>query len=222
MVDFPSSLIQSESGGNWSALNSEGYGGRLQFGEARLADAARAGIIPQGMTGAVFSRLPAEQQMAVENWHFSDIDAQAERMGLNRFIGQSVGGIPITRDAILSMAHLGGIGGARRFLESGGASNPQDSNGTSLADYARAHGGSSRNGSSRQQPPAQGQQAPPQGQQQYSAPPMQNALAPMPQQQLPPPPQFRNAMSAEAFMNPQQNALQPFGFTPGTSPFLLG
>lgn len=26
---FPQSLIQSESGGNWNALNSEGYGGRL-------------------------------------------------------------------------------------------------------------------------------------------------------------------------------------------------
>jgi len=77
-------------------------------------------------------------------------------------------------------------------------------------------------GPSGQQPPAQGQQGPSQGQQQQ--PPMQNALAPMPQQQQPPQaPQFRNAMSAEAFMNqPQQNALQPFGFTPGTSPFLLG
>ena len=139
--NFPASLIQSESGGNWNALNSEGYGGRLQFGEARLADAARAGIIPAGMTGAQFSRLSPEQQQAVENWHFADIDSQAERMGLNRFLGQNIGGTQVTQDGIRAMAHLGGIGGAKRFLESGGQHNPADSNGTSLAKYLAQHGG---------------------------------------------------------------------------------
>lgn len=138
--NFPMSLVQSESGGNWSALNSEGYGGRLQFGKDRLADAARAGVIPAGMTGAQFSQLPPEQQQAVEQWHFADIDNQAQRMGLNSFIGQNVAGIPITQDGIRAMAHLGGIGGAAKFLQSGGQYNPADSNGTSLADYAARHG----------------------------------------------------------------------------------
>lgn len=131
---------------NWSALNSEGYGGRLQFGKDRLADAARAGIIPAGMTGAQFSQLPPEAQQAVEQWHFADIDRQAERMGLNSYIGQTVAGIPITQDGIRAMAHLGGIGGAAKFLQSGGQYNPADSNGTSLADYALRHGGGSSAG----------------------------------------------------------------------------
>lgn len=144
--NFPMSLVQSESGGNWSALNSEGYGGRLQFGKDRLADAARAGIIPAGMTGAQFSQLPPEAQQAVEQWHFADIDRQAERMGLNSYIGQTVAGIPITQDGIRAMAHLGGIGGAAKFLQSGGQYNPADSNGTSLADYALRHGGGSSAG----------------------------------------------------------------------------
>lgn len=138
--NFPMSLVQSESGGNWKALNSEGYGGRLQFGKDRLADAARAGVIPAGMTGAQFSQLPPEAQQAVEQWHFADIDRQAERMGLNSYIGQTVAGIPITQDGIRAMAHLGGIGGAAKFLQSGGQYNPADSNGTSLADYAARHG----------------------------------------------------------------------------------
>lgn len=138
---FPASLVQSESGGNWNALNDEGYGGRLQFGAARLADAARAGVIPAGMTGAQFSQLSPEQQQAVEQWHFADIDQQAKARGLDQYIGQTIGGTPITQDAIRAMAHLGGIGGAAKFLQSGGASNPADSNGTSLADYARIHGG---------------------------------------------------------------------------------
>lgn len=139
--NFPMSLVQSESGGNWKALNSDGYGGRLQFGKDRLADAARAGVIPAGMTGAQFSQLPPEAQQAVEQWHFADIDRQAERMGLNSYIGQTVAGIPITQDGIRAMAHLGGIGGAAKFLQSGGQYNPSDSNGTSLADYAAKHGG---------------------------------------------------------------------------------
>lgn len=139
--NFPMSLVQSESGGNWKALNSEGYGGRLQFGKDRLADAARAGVIPAGMTGAQFAQLPPEAQQAVEQWHFADIDRQAERMGLNSYIGQTVAGIPITQDGIRAMAHLGGIGGAAKFLQSGGQYNPADSNGTSLADYAAKHGG---------------------------------------------------------------------------------
>lgn len=143
---FPASLVQTESGGNWKALNKEGYGGRLQFGAARLADAARAGVIPQGMSGAQFSQLPPAQQQAVENWHFSDIDQQAQRMGLDRYIGQNVGGVNVTQDAIRGMAHLGGIGGAAKFLQSGGQYNPADSNGTSLRDYGQRHGGGQRGG----------------------------------------------------------------------------
>lgn len=139
--NFPASLIRTESGGNWGALNKEGYGGRLQFGKSRLADAARAGIIPAGMTGAEFSKLSPAEQQKVENWHFSDIDQQAARRGLNSFIGSTINGIPITQNGIRAMAHLGGIGGAEKFLKSGGKINPADSNGTSLADYARTHAG---------------------------------------------------------------------------------
>lgn len=141
-VNFPASLIASESGGNWNALNSEGYGGRLQFGQARLADAARAGVIPMGLTGADFARMSPEEQMAVEQWHFADIDRQAQEMGLYDYLGQTIGGVKITPDAIRGMAHLGGIGGAAKFIKSGGAYNPSDSNGTSLRDYGIAHGGS--------------------------------------------------------------------------------
>jgi hypothetical protein len=141
---LPDSIVRTESGGNWNALNSEGYGGRGQFGEARLADAARAGVIPDGMTGADFSRAPEQTQLAVENWHKQDI------MGdLGRYVGQDIdgpGGIPpLTEDSILAVAHLGGTGGARKFIESGGKYNPSDSNGTSLSDYATTHAGGGMN-----------------------------------------------------------------------------
>lgn len=147
MAGFLDSLIGTESGGNWQARNNAvgaggmaGHFGRLQFGKARLQDAMRAGVIPQGMTPEQFMADPASQQK-VEAWHFGDIDSQAQRMGLDRYIGQTVSGIPVTQDAIRAMAHLGGIGGAAKFLNTGGKYNPSDAYGTSLADYATKHGG---------------------------------------------------------------------------------
>lgn len=146
-ADFMSSLIQSESGGNWNVMNREvgsggarGHYGRLQFGHARLQDAMNAGVLPRGTTPEQFMASP-ELQQAVEAWHFADIDQQAERRGLNAYLGQTVGGATITPEAIRAMAHLGGIGGAQRFLESGGQYNPSDAYGTSLLDYAQRHGG---------------------------------------------------------------------------------
>lgn len=153
------SLVRTESGGNWGAQNAAmgaggmpGHFGRLQFGQARLRDAMNAGVIPPGTTPQAFMADPAMQQR-VEGWHFADIDRRAAEMGLGQYIGQTVGGIPITQDAIRAMAHLGGIGGAAAFLNSGGEINPSDVNGTSLADYARIHGGAG--GLMAQQAPAE-------------------------------------------------------------------
>lgn len=143
---FARSLSTSESGGNWNALNSApgaggvGHGGRQQFGTARLIDAANAGIIPR-MTPQQFAKAKPDVQRRVERWHRADMDSQIAKRGLDQYEGQIVGGVPITREAIYAMAHLGGMGGAARFLKSDGRSNPQDGNGTSLLDYARRHGG---------------------------------------------------------------------------------
>lgn len=144
---FPQSLIASESGGDWRAQNQEvgsggvpGHYGRLQFGNARLQDAMRAGVIPQGMTPQQFMADPAAQQ-AVEQWHFADIDRAIARNGLDQYYGQTVGGVPITQDALRAMAHLGGIGGMTQFVQTGGQYNPSDAYGTSLSDYGLQHGG---------------------------------------------------------------------------------
>ena len=148
----PAGLLNNESGGRLDAYNNEvgsggsrGHGGRAQMGNARLQDAARAGVIPS-MTAEQFAQQPDEVQAAAENWHWADLDNQIKAQGLDRFYGQNVGGVPVTRDAVVSMAHLGGIGGAAKFLESGGQHNPSDTNGTSLRDYGtRFNGGNQGN-----------------------------------------------------------------------------
>ena len=143
------SLAGTESGGRFDAKNNvtgaggaKGHFGRLQFGQARLQEAKNAGVIPQNMTPNGFLASRAGQE-AVEQWHFQDIDRNADRMGLTKYIGQNVGGVTITQDSIRAMAHLGGIGGAKRYLESGGRYNPADAYGTSLKDYAAKHANAS-------------------------------------------------------------------------------
>jgi hypothetical protein len=136
-------LVQSESGGNWRAQNNEpghgghiGHFGRGQFGVARLQDAKRAGVIPQGMTPEQFMSDPVAQQ-AVEAWHVRDIHSYITRNGLSGYVGTSIRGIPVTPQGMLNVAHLGGNSGLRRFLTSGGQYDPADANGTRLSDYLR-------------------------------------------------------------------------------------
>lgn len=142
------SLAGTESGGNFGARNNavgaggaRGHFGRLQFGIARLNEAKAAGVIPADMTPEQFMADPRAQRRT-EAWHLNDIDNDMRARGLDKFIGQTVGGVQITPEAITAMAHLGGIGGAEKFLRTGGQYNPSDVNGTSLSDYARTHGGS--------------------------------------------------------------------------------
>ncbi|MEO1538591.1 MAG: hypothetical protein AAFR73_12770 [Pseudomonadota bacterium] len=142
---MPASLVQTESGGNFGALNNEmghggvaGHGGRAQFGHARLQDAAAAGLIPAGTTPQQFAQMPPATQIAVENWHFGDIDKAIDETGA---IGRNINGVQVTRDGLRSVAHLGGIGGMRRYIDSNGQYNPSDSFGTSLSDYAATHSG---------------------------------------------------------------------------------
>jgi len=140
---MPASLIRTESGGNFGALNNEmgangvrGHGGRGQFGYARLQDAAAAGLIPAGTTPQQFAQMSPEQQIAVENWHFGEIDKAIDATGA---IGSTINGVPVTRDGLRAVAHLGGVGGMRRYIATNGQYNPSDSFGTSLSDYAATH-----------------------------------------------------------------------------------
>lgn len=146
----PKGLLHNESGGKTTAYNHEvgaggvrGHGGRAQMGAARLEDAARAGVIPP-MSPAQYAQQPAEIQDKVEAWHWGDIDKQIAAKGLDQYYGQTVGGVPITRDAVASMAHLGGVGGAAKFLSSDGRYNPSDVYGSSLAEYGSRFGGGGR------------------------------------------------------------------------------
>jgi hypothetical protein len=49
--------------------------------------------------------------------------------------GKVINGVPVTREGMVNVAHLGGKGGLQKFITSGGQYNPADANGTRLSDY---------------------------------------------------------------------------------------
>lgn len=135
------------------AVNPWGFTGFYQFGTGALKDAgvyepsqgedlkrnAWTGTInlPSGkrLTHAEFSADPDAQKEAWDA-HQARLGTEIDRRGLNRYIGQTRGGIPITEDAIRAMMHIGGAHGAQLFLTTDGAYNPADANGTTLSAYA--------------------------------------------------------------------------------------
>ena len=140
-MDFRESLGRSESGGRYDVVNREGYTGKYQFGPARLADYMNA--TGQKFSMDEFRKNPALQER-VQKWHEGDILDYVAANELDRYIGQVVGGVKVTPQAMLGMAHLGGKSGMRKFLETGGEYNPEDSNGTSLRDYGQRFSGQER------------------------------------------------------------------------------
>jgi hypothetical protein len=144
--ESPGWLVQNESGGRWDAQNdamgaggSPGHFGRMQFGVARLREAQQA--LGRSFTPDEFMADP-QLQMAVETWHKNDIGQYIQEQGWDTSGGVRVLGTPMTPGAMFAVAHLGGKGGLSKFIETGGAYNPSDVNGTRLSDYAaRGHQG---------------------------------------------------------------------------------
>jgi len=152
VTSFVNRMIGSESSGRPDASvtidDGRTFSGLGGVGEGRLADMQAAGVVPAGMTLAEFSTAEnADLQRAALDWHIKDIDRAIDATGaLNR--GYS-------RDGLRAVAHLGGQGGMRRFINSGGRYNPDDSYvqpngertaGTSLTDYYNKFSGTSAGG----------------------------------------------------------------------------
>ena len=120
---FINRLAARESSGDYSRVNTLGYFGLLQFGDARLADYNKAN--KSNITKQQFLSNPQIQDR-VNAWHIADIDSAIDRLPkASNF----------SRDGLRAVAHLGGINGMKRFVNSGGEYNPEDAYGTSLRKY---------------------------------------------------------------------------------------
>tara|TARA_R110002074_G_C12500422_1_gene662514 strand:+ start:690 stop:1349 length:660 start_codon:yes stop_codon:yes gene_type:complete len=129
---------ESEGSGGYSAKNSEGYVGKYQFGDTRLADYMKSTGV--SFTKEEFRGNPVLQER-VQAWHEQDILDYAIDNGLDRYFGGRIAGVSITPASLIGMGHIGGKSGMKQFVESGGEYNPSDSNGTSLSDYGMKFAG---------------------------------------------------------------------------------
>jgi hypothetical protein len=168
--NFTNRLVRSESSGRPDRVNELGYAGLHQFGAPRLADLgvyqpgptenldtwSRTSRYSGGKWSGTFTipgfpdvrtlddfRASPDAQKAVYAAHTSKMDQEIKSNGFDRYEGQTVGGVLITRDGLRAMLHLGGVGGARDALESDGTVNGKDINGKSVLDYARMGVGTS-------------------------------------------------------------------------------
>ncbi len=125
--DFILRLAGRESGGNYSSVNTLGYTGLLQFGQDRLNDYNNAH--GTSYTLAQFKEDTALQDKA-NRWHINDIDRVIREQG---FLDKGW-----SLDGLRAVAHLGGIGGMKKFVMTHGTANkydPKDDYGTSLTNY---------------------------------------------------------------------------------------
>lgn len=162
-----------ESGGAPSnVVNAGGYSGKYQLGKAALVDAGIYQPAPHedlaaqqpGQWWGTFN-VPGQGSMTYQQWlnnpgaqdaswqaHQTNLEGEIQKRGLDKYIGQTVGGVPVTQSGLIAMMQIGGPQGTQQFLQTGGAYNPADKNGTTIADYGKRVAG----GAPVQAPPSPG------------------------------------------------------------------
>ena len=134
------------------AINAGGYTGRYQFGTAALTSAGMyqpapgenvsknewrgSVVLPDGrrLTQQEFANDQGAQEIA-KGGHEKNLDREIAARGLDRYVGTTVMGQPVTRQMLYSLMHFGGPQGAENYLKSGGIADPADANGTRMSQY---------------------------------------------------------------------------------------
>jgi hypothetical protein len=149
-IEFLSALAERESASDYGAVNTLGYLGKYQFGEAALIDLGyyKADGTPENDWKGIwtgkddvrnvtdFLANHGAQDKAVKEWIMLlwryAIDPE---FGLDRFLASNIKGITITPAAIIAGAHLVGLNPVKSFLESNGVQDSPDPYGTRVSEY---------------------------------------------------------------------------------------
>ncbi len=148
--DFLRALGYRESGGRYGIVNKYGYLGKYQMGEAALKDAGyykgdrtRKNDWIGEWTGKDgvwskedFLRNPRAQERAIREFH-RKMWSYIKALGLDKYVGKTIGGILITESGLLGGAHLLGAGNLKKFLKSNGRIVPTDGHGTPITEYIK-------------------------------------------------------------------------------------
>lgn len=131
-IGYKEAIAHKESQGKYKKINSLGYMGKYQFGEATLKT---IGVNDSNQ----FLNSPKMQEKAFvallskNKFLLKDV--------IDKYEGQVVAGILITESGILAAAHLGGAGSVKKFFKYDGNRYFKDAYGTSIRSYMRDFGG---------------------------------------------------------------------------------
>ena len=141
---FLRNIRMSEGGGNYGTNTGNGYWGAYQFGEDALTD---IGYMKDGQwTGKNgvnsledYLNNPTAQDDAFLSYGEKNLGYLG---GWQQYIGQTIGGVKVTRAGLIAGSHLVGAGGMKYWLTSGGdctnkgtGSDAVDGNGTCAGTY---------------------------------------------------------------------------------------
>lgn len=146
--DFREALGFRESSSNYQAENRIGYIGKYQLGEAMMHD---LGYYKPKFDGTYkldwigewtgkqginskedFLNNPGVQESAFEE-EMEKLNDRIKKFGLEKYINTIYNGKYITRSGMLAAAHLKGVGGLKKFFETGKDST--DGFGTQISSY---------------------------------------------------------------------------------------
>ena len=154
-AEFLAALRMRESSGDYAAVNTLGYLGAYQFGEAALVDLGFVirdanpydNHFDAGFTGklgissaADFLAAPGAQDAAAGEW-MQLLWRYIGAVEVDAVLGHVIGGIHLSASGLLAGAHLLGAGGLRDWVQSGGSLERSDAYGTSIGDYLDLFGG---------------------------------------------------------------------------------
>lgn len=129
---FVDHLGMRESGNQWKIINQINCIGKYQFAYVTLKTLGYPEITPYRfrVNPEIFPE-DIQYQVLLALFKYNET-ALKDYM---QYIGQSIGGVIITKSGMLAGAHLGGAGSVKLFIESGGRINKRDINGTSVKTY---------------------------------------------------------------------------------------
>ena len=131
-VGFKEALAFSESGGNYSTINTYGYLGKYQFGSETLK------LIGIRNIQKFLSNPRLQEKAFIAN---AQRNKWILRRDINRFVGKRINGVLVTESGILAAAHLAGPGSVKKYLRSYGLDNFADGYGTTISNYMKRFSG---------------------------------------------------------------------------------
>lgn len=131
---FLTLLGKTESGNNYKCINSRGYCGKYQMGRSALIE-----IGLDKITQEDFLAMPALQEIAMKL--LLRKNKQFLQSHIGKYNSKTIKGIYITESGLLAGAHLGGASSVMEWLESNGANDFRDGNGTPISRYIQMFSG---------------------------------------------------------------------------------